>query len=122
MGWVVEKHPDVVRKIAARPRNRPRSNATKMLWTQTPEEFKEEIGRTRKLLQNLSGQEVTTFRAPCFSMTQETFWAYPILAELGFKIDKSPWFRRPRQQWRRRRSLSATLFCRRSPEILWSFR
>ena len=90
VGWVAEKHPDVVRKIAAAGHEIGcHGYYHKMLWTQTQEEFKAEVQRTKSLLQHLSGQEVTTFRAPCFSMTQETFWAYPILAELGFKVDVS---------------------------------
>lgn len=90
VGWVAEKHPEVVRKIAAAGHEIGcHGYYHKMLWTQTPQEFKAEVVQTRKLLQDLSGQSVDAYRAPCFSMKRETFWAYPILAEAGFTVDIS---------------------------------
>jgi len=37
----------------------------------------------------VSGQAIDCFRAPGFSMVRECFWAYEILAELGFRSDIS---------------------------------
>lgn len=90
VGEVAERHPDLVREIAARGhevglhawRHAP-------LATRTPAQFREETERGRALLQELSGQEVAGYRAPMYSLVPETTWAVPILSELGFGYSSS---------------------------------
>lgn len=90
VGWIAEKYPQMMRKISdAGHEIGCHGYYHKMVWTQTPAEFKAEIVRARKLLQDVTGQRVDAYRAPCFSMKRETFWAYPILAEAGFTVDVS---------------------------------
>ncbi|MFA5238683.1 MAG: DUF3473 domain-containing protein [Phycisphaerae bacterium] len=52
-------------------------------------EFKKEISDAKKLLEDLSGQQVTGHRAPAFSINKDTQWALEVLAELGFVYDSS---------------------------------
>ena len=61
----------------------------RLIFELTPDEFREDMTRCMKLLREVSGQPVTTFRAPGFSMKRQCFWAYPILRELGVEIDVS---------------------------------
>lgn len=90
VGWVAEKYPNMMRKISeAGHEIGCHGFHHRMIWTQTPAEFKEDITRSRKVLQDITGQSIDAYRAPCFSMKRETFWAYPILAEAGFTIDVS---------------------------------
>jgi len=53
------------------------------------EEFRQEVGRTRKLLEDIVGGEVVGHRAPAFSVVPETAWALEELADLGFRYDSS---------------------------------
>lgn len=90
VGWVAERYPKMMQKIAAAGHEIGcHGYHHRMIWTQTPDEFHEDISRSRKVLQDITGQSIDAYRAPCFSMKRETFWAYPILREVGFSIDVS---------------------------------
>ncbi|MFN8393050.1 MAG: DUF3473 domain-containing protein [Bacteroidia bacterium] len=67
----------------------------KMVWTQTPEEFREDINR--KTLQDITGQSIDAYRA-YLSMTRETFWAYPSWQRRA--LPSTCPSSRPPRQWR----------------------
>jgi polysaccharide deacetylase family protein (PEP-CTERM system associated) len=48
-----------------------------------------ELSRAKSLLEDLIGEEVIGHRAPAFSINEQTSWALPLLAELGFRYDSS---------------------------------
>lgn len=90
VGWVAERHPELIRRLVdAGHEIGCHSYYHRLVYTLTPQEFDEETGRCLKLLRDLSGQPVRTFRAPGFSMKRECFWAYPILRKHGIDIDVS---------------------------------
>jgi polysaccharide deacetylase family protein (PEP-CTERM system associated) len=51
--------------------------------------FREKLAAAKKDLEDVSGQQVSGFRAPDFSITQESMWALDTLKELGFVYDSS---------------------------------
>ncbi|WP_088891485.1 polysaccharide deacetylase family protein [Leptolyngbya ohadii] len=51
--------------------------------------FKDETYHALSLLSDLSGRTVTVYRAPYFSITQESLWALQVLVELGIQYDSS---------------------------------
>jgi polysaccharide deacetylase family protein (PEP-CTERM system associated) len=55
----------------------------------TPEEFDAELDNSLAILRSASGQPVTGFRAPSFSVTRKTLWSYEIMARHGIKYDSS---------------------------------
>ena len=59
------------------------------IWRLTPAEFSDEVVRSRKLLEDLSGQLVIGYRAPTFSVTSKTLWALSVLADAGYQYDSS---------------------------------
>jgi polysaccharide deacetylase family protein (PEP-CTERM system associated) len=90
LGWLAEKYPRLVRRMADLGHEVGcHGYYHRLVYRQSPAEFREEVSRARRILQDVSGQEVTCYRAPGFSITRECLWAYPILAELGFKVDIS---------------------------------
>lgn len=90
LGWLAKKYPAMVRRIADQGHEVGcHGYYHRLVYEQTPADFRAEIDTARKLLQDVSGQAVTTFRAPGFSIVRSCFWAYPILAELGFTVDTS---------------------------------
>lgn len=61
----------------------------KFIYQQTKEEFREDLRRSINYLSDLIGKRIVTFRAPYFSITKKSFWAFDILKEEGIQIDSS---------------------------------
>lgn len=55
----------------------------------TPDEALDELTKSKKLLEDISGEEVIGHRAPAFSVIPSTAWAFDIIAESGFEYDSS---------------------------------
>lgn len=51
--------------------------------------FEDDVRRAKSLLEDLSGHAVKGYRAPDFSIHPAQFWAFDVLAELGFEYDSS---------------------------------
>ena len=54
-----------------------------------PELARSQLSRAKSLLEDLTGEEVIGHRAPAFSINEQTSWALPLLADLGFQYDSS---------------------------------
>jgi polysaccharide deacetylase family protein (PEP-CTERM system associated) len=90
LGWVADKHPELVRTIHAAGHDIGcHSYWHRLIYQQTPEEFRADLRRARNVLQDLTGARVTAYRAPSFSITQQSLWALDILMEEGFSFDSS---------------------------------
>jgi len=90
LGWVAERFPLLVRKIAdAGHEIGCHGNAHRRIRRQTPGEFREDIRTSRQRLLDQAGKPVACYRAPSFSIVESTLWALDILAEEGFRIDSS---------------------------------
>ncbi len=59
------------------------------IWRHTPEEFRQVTDRAIKRIEDVAGRKVEAHRAVAFSLTQQTLWALPILADLGIRYDSS---------------------------------
>ena len=55
----------------------------------TPDQFRDDIGRARKALEDAAGVAVTGYRAPSFSIDKRTPWAHRVLAEEGYAYSSS---------------------------------
>jgi polysaccharide deacetylase family protein (PEP-CTERM system associated) len=87
LGWVADRHPELVRRIADGGHEiASHGYGHELVYTQSEAEFRADVERSKKSLEDVSGQRVTGYRAPCFSITN---WAVPILQELGFEYDSS---------------------------------
>jgi polysaccharide deacetylase family protein (PEP-CTERM system associated) len=90
LGWVAEQHPQVVRRVAERGHEVAcHSLRHRIIFEMTPDEFREDTRQAKKLLEDCSGTPVRGYRAPSFSITQQSLWALEVLAELGFAFDSS---------------------------------
>lgn len=90
LGWVAERWPELVRDIQAAghevgTHGQDHRRVTRM----SPEEFREDVRRSKKTLEDITGEEVIGYRAPNYSIVRETFWAMDILMEEGFRYDSS---------------------------------
>jgi polysaccharide deacetylase family protein (PEP-CTERM system associated) len=87
LGWVAERAPRLVRKIAAAGHEVASHGYGHELVTRLePPVFRADVERSKSLLEHISGQRVRGYRAPNFSLTD---WALPILEESGFEYDSS---------------------------------
>jgi len=90
LGYVAEKHPEIVRRIEAEGHEiGTHGFSHTLIYTQTPDLFKEELTRAIRFLEDLTGNKVLGHRAPFFSITKDSLWALDILGELGIKYDSS---------------------------------
>ncbi|MHC4985289.1 MAG: XrtA system polysaccharide deacetylase [Planctomycetota bacterium] len=90
LGWVAEHEPKIVRRIAAAGHEIASHGMThRMLGELTVERFRSELRDSRRLLEDLSGRAVVGYRAPTFSVTNQTSWALDVLAEEGLAYDSS---------------------------------
>ena len=90
LGWVAEKFPALIRKIADGGHEiASHGYSHQLIYSQTPEVFREETLRSKELLENITGKAVTGYRAASYSITHKSLWALDILAECGFTWDSS---------------------------------
>jgi len=90
VGWIAEKYPQLVRRIAEQGHEVGcHGYYHRLVFEQTPAEFRAEIRRAKQVIEAASGRPAVCFRAPGFSMKRECFWAYPILVDEGFTADIS---------------------------------
>ncbi|HET7469613.1 MAG TPA: XrtA system polysaccharide deacetylase [Gemmatimonadales bacterium] len=87
LGWVADRHPELIRRIAAGGHEiASHGYGHDLVYELTQDQFREDVGRSKRILEDLTGQPVRGYRAPCFSITD---WAVTILQELGFEYDSS---------------------------------
>jgi polysaccharide deacetylase family protein (PEP-CTERM system associated) len=90
LGWVAERFPGLARRIAeAGHEVASHGYAHQLAHLQTPDVFRDDVRRARKLLEDASGQPVRGYRAPTFSLRKENWWAYDVLAEEGYDYSSS---------------------------------
>jgi polysaccharide deacetylase family protein (PEP-CTERM system associated) len=87
LGWVAERQPELIRRIAAGGHEiASHGYGHDLIYTLSPAEFRADVERGKKLLEDGTGQRVLGYRAPSFSITD---WAVSILQDLGFEYDSS---------------------------------
>lgn len=90
LGWIAEKYPEVVKKIhAAGHEIGTHSYAHQLLFNQEPAEMLKDMIRSIRLLEDITGEKITCYRAPGFSITHKSSYAWEIIAENGITTDSS---------------------------------
>ncbi len=90
LGWVAERHPDLVREVFRRGHEIATHGYSHTLLTyMTPEEFHADLDRSLEVLARCVPAPVQGFRAPSFSVTRKTWWALDILKSAGLRYDSS---------------------------------
>jgi len=89
-GEVAREYPEVVREIVAGGHEIGSHGQTHTpLFDLTPASFEAELERSREAIEACSGVTPQGFRAPNFSVTRETSWAFEALADSGYRYDSS---------------------------------
>ena len=90
VGWMAEKHPDQIRRIVENGHEvGSHTHLHQLVYEQTPQAFNEDLKRSIQTLEQCTGTKVNYFRAPGFSITNATPWAFEGLLENGITIDSS---------------------------------
>ncbi len=90
LGWVAERHPQLIRAIHARGHEvASHGYAHQLIYTQTRDQFREETRRSKHILEDAIGQQIIGYRAASYSITKQSYWALRILQEEGFRYDSS---------------------------------
>ena len=90
LGWVAERYPQLVRRIAASGHEVAcRGYSHQLIYSQTPQVFREETARAKTLLEDALGRSVLGYRAASFSVIKRSLWALDTLIDLGFAYDSS---------------------------------
>jgi polysaccharide deacetylase family protein (PEP-CTERM system associated) len=90
VGWVAEQFPHLVRET----QERGHEIACHSYWHRTvyslsPQEFREDTRRAKRVIEDAAGIAVNGYRAPSWSITKDSLWALEILAEEEFTYDSS---------------------------------
>ena len=90
LGWIAERYPAMVKKIHAGGHEIASHGYGHLRVTdQTQTEFADDIVRSKKLLEDLTGSAVLGYRAPSFSIRKESLWALDILYQAGYRYSSS---------------------------------
>lgn len=90
LGWVAERAPAVIEKIARCGHEIAcHSYRHQLVYTQTPDEFERDLVTALDRIESATSIRPKAYRAPGFSITSDSLWAFDILARNGIKIDGS---------------------------------
>jgi len=90
LGWQAERTPRLVPRLAARGHEIASHGwSHRFVYAQGPEQFRNELRRSKQVLEQQAGAPVRGYRAPFFSITEDALWALDILLEEGIVYDSS---------------------------------
>jgi polysaccharide deacetylase family protein (PEP-CTERM system associated) len=90
LGMVAERFPGLVAEIAkAGHEVASHGYGHRLIYDQTPQAFREDVRRSKALLEAASGRAVLGYRAPSYSITPKSLWAIDVLIEEGYRYDSS---------------------------------
>jgi polysaccharide deacetylase family protein (PEP-CTERM system associated) len=90
LGWIGEQNPKLVREIVSRGHEvASRGFYHRSLKNLTNEEFREDLRKTSRILEDASGQKIIGYRAAEKLNYEKDSWIFDVLAEEGFVYDAS---------------------------------
>jgi polysaccharide deacetylase family protein (PEP-CTERM system associated) len=90
LGWLAERLPGMVRRISdAGHEVASHGMEHRRVTSMEPEAFRDDIRRSKALLEDICGREVRGYRAPSYSIGRDNLWALDELAQSGFHYSSS---------------------------------
>jgi polysaccharide deacetylase family protein (PEP-CTERM system associated) len=90
LGWIAERHPQVVRRIVAGGHElASHGYGHQRASDLTPAQFRDDIVRAKGILEDIGAVAVRGYRAPSFSINHENWWAVGELENAGYVYSSS---------------------------------
>lgn len=90
LGWVAEKHPEVVSMIHEQGHEiASHSQYHRLVYDMDRDEFKRDLQQSLLHIEQAADVTVKGYRAPCFSIKPEIPWVWEVLSECGIEYDSS---------------------------------
>ena len=90
LGWVAERCPSLIKAIVEQGHELASHGYSHQRATaMTKEAFVEDVSKSKQILESISGQRITGYRAPSFSINESNTWVYEALVKLGFEYSAS---------------------------------
>ncbi|MDT3706874.1 MAG: DUF3473 domain-containing protein [Thiobacillus sp.] len=90
LGWIAERHPQVVRRIVDNGHElASHGYGHQRASDLTPAAFRDDITRAKRLLEDIGGVAVRGYRAPSFSINRSNWWAVAEIEAAGYAYSSS---------------------------------
>jgi len=90
LGWIAERYPDLVRRIADAGHELASHGFGHQRASDQPRDvFLADIRLAKAILEDVAGREVRGYRAPSFSIGAANPWAFDAIAEAGYRYSSS---------------------------------
>jgi len=90
VGNLAEKYPETIRQIAKKGHEiASHGYSHRLVYKMSPEEFKNDVEKSLRILRKITNRDVDGFRASTWSINRNSPWAFDILESLGLKYDSS---------------------------------
>jgi len=90
LGWIAERYPEIVKRIVEGGHElASHGYHHQRVSNLTPNDFKEDISRTKNLLEEIGGVAVVGYRAPSYSIGEQNLWALDVLNDVGYRYSSS---------------------------------
>jgi polysaccharide deacetylase family protein (PEP-CTERM system associated) len=90
LGWIAQRYPQLVRRVAGAGHEiASHGYAHRRANAQSPQAFAQDVGASKRLLEDICGRPVHGYRAPSFSIDAGTPWAHACLQQAGYRYSSS---------------------------------
>lgn len=90
LGWIAQRYPAMINRIVAHGHELASHGwGHHRVSDLKPEEFRDDIIRSKAVLEDIGGQIVVGYRAPSFSINGSNLWALDYLEEAGYRYSSS---------------------------------
>lgn len=90
LGWVGERYAPMVRRIVDNGHElASHGYAHRRASEQSASEFRQDVARSKRILEDIGGRPVLGYRAPSFSIGTRNLWALDVLHECGYRYSSS---------------------------------
>ena len=90
LGWIAQRYPNLIREIF----NQGHEIAThgyghELIYKQSEKEFENDLLTSINIIEDIIDDKILGYRAPSFSITNESYWSLDIIKNLGLQYDAS---------------------------------
>jgi peptidoglycan-N-acetylglucosamine deacetylase len=90
LGWIAKEYPEVIKEISTQGHDiGSHSYFHELIYNQSYDQFKEDLNKSLAILEDITEKQIEIYRAPAFSINDQTKWALELLLERGIRYDLS---------------------------------